>query len=49
MQSEQNGNRHPTPSASPLPVWSAPQLVVVDAAMTQATFTNVGPDSGIFS
>ena len=47
MQNEHNHNR--TQGAAPLPVWSAPQLIVVDAALTQATANNLGGDGGFYS
>lgn len=49
MQNEQNHLSTQTQDVAPPPVWSAPQLVVVDAAMTQSSSANVGPDSGIYS
>lgn len=49
MQNKQNHLSTHTQDAARPPVWSAPQLIVVDAAMTQSSFTNVGPDSGIYS
>lgn len=48
MQNEQNRISNPTQDAAPRPVWSAPQVIVVDAALTHAA-VSVGLDSGVYS
>ena len=48
MQNQQNRITNPTQDAAPRPVWSAPQVTVVDAALTQAD-NSLGVDGGIYS
>ncbi|WP_296713559.1 hypothetical protein [Tistrella sp.] len=48
MQNEQNRISNPTQDAAPRPVWSAPQVIMVDAALTQSENSS-GLDGGIYS